>query len=117
MERHIFSQHGLSGEPIDSVTGLTRLQSQSMARRSYDKSYFHNWAKSRYQPGPWPSTYHRSNDNENDSNKSFWEMADKFKDLKELELIREIQGNVATIVHQNNQIIALLGSIFDTMRG
>ena len=117
MQRHISSQHGLSGEPIDSVTGLTRLQSRSMARRSYDNRYFHNSVKSVYQPSPGLSTYHRNNDNENDSDKSFWEMADKFKDLTELELLREIKGNSVTIVQQNNQIIALLVSIFNTRRG
>lgn len=107
-ERHIFSQHGLPGEPVDSVTGLTRAQSQ--ARSSCGKRYFDGARKSQLQQGSWPSYYPYRNDTQNESDKGFWELVDRVNDLKVLEILREMQRDIVTIMQQNNQIIALLVS-------
>jgi hypothetical protein len=114
-ERHILSQHGLSGEPIDSATGLTRVQSR--ARGSYGNRYFNDTRKSQLQQGSWPSYYPYRNDTQNESDKGFWELADRVKDLKVLEVLREMQGNMVTIMQQNSQIIALLVSFFNARPG
>jgi Txe/YoeB family toxin of Txe-Axe toxin-antitoxin module len=114
MERHILSQHGLSGEPIDSATGLTRVQSR--ARGSYGNRYF-NGARSQLQQGPWPSYYPYRSDTQNESDKRFWELADRVKDLKVLEMLREMQRDIVTIMQQNNQIIALLVGFFNARPG
>jgi hypothetical protein len=87
MERHILSQHGLSGEPINSATGLTRVQ--RWARGSYGNRYFNGARKSQLQQGSWPSYYPYRNDTQKESDKGFWELADRVKDLKVLEIVRE----------------------------
>jgi hypothetical protein len=115
MERHILSQHGLSGEPIDSASGLTRVQSR--ARGSYGNRYFKAARKSQLQQGSWPSYYPYRNDTQNESDKGFWELADRVKDLKVLEMLREIQRDIVTIMQQNSQIIALLVSFFNARPG
>jgi hypothetical protein len=111
MERHILSQHGLSGEPINSATGLTRAQSR--ARSSYGNKYYNGARNSRMQPGSRPSYYPYRNDTQNESDKGFWELADRIKDIKELEILREMQGNIVTIMQQNSRIIALLVNSFN----
>jgi hypothetical protein len=111
VERHILSQHGLSGEPIGFVTGLTRVQSR--ATRNYGNRYFNGATKSQLQGGSWPSYHPCRNDTQNESDKGSWELLDRVKDLKELEILREMQGNLVTIMEQNSQIIALLGSFFN----
>ena len=103
------------GEPIDSVTGLTRVQSR--ARGSYGNRYFNGARKSQLQQGSWPSYYPYRNDAQNESNKGFWEQADRVKDLKVLEILREMQRDMVTIMQQNNQIIALIVSFFNARPG
>jgi hypothetical protein len=114
-ERHIFSQHGLRGQPVDSVTGLTRAQSQ--ARGRCGKRYFSGARKLQLQQGSRPYYYPYGDDSQNESDKRFWELADRFKDLKVLEILREMQRDIVTIMQQNNQIIALLVSFFNTRIG
>jgi hypothetical protein len=111
MERHILSQHGLPGEPVDCVTGLTQ------ARSSYGKRYFDGARKSQLQQGSWPSYYPYRNDTQNESDKGFWELADMVKDLRVLEILREMQRDIVTIMQQNTQIIALLVSFFNARPG
>src|SRR5918999_1588258 len=108
MVRHIVTQHRMLGEPFDSATGLTRVQSR--ARGSYGNRYFNGARKSQLQQGSWPSYYPYRNDTQNESDKGFWELADRVKDLKVLEILREMQGNMVTIMQQNSQIIALIVS-------
>jgi hypothetical protein len=60
------------------------------------------------QPGSRPSYYPYRNDTQNESDKGFWELANRIKDIKELEILREMQGNIGTIIQQNSRIIALL---------
>jgi hypothetical protein len=115
MERHILSQHGLSGEPINSATGLTRVQ--RWARGSYGNRYFNGARKLQLQQGSWPSYYPYRNDTQKESDKGFWELADRVKDLKVLEILREMQGNMVTIMQQNSQIIALLVGFFNPRPG
>jgi hypothetical protein len=65
------------------------------------------------QPGSRPSYYAYRNDTQNESDKGFWELADRIKDIKELEILREMQGNIVTIMQQNSRIIALLVNSFN----
>ena len=100
MERHIRSQHGFSGEPIDSITGLIR-------GKPFRKPI---------QSRPWAPPYSSNNRSENNSDRKFWETADKVRITNELELLREIKGNLLAIRQQNTQIILLLGSIVNARR-
>jgi Txe/YoeB family toxin of Txe-Axe toxin-antitoxin module len=70
-----------------------------------------------YSKGSWPSYYPYRNDTQNESDKGFWEQADRVKDLKVLEILREMQRDIVTIMQQNNQIIALLVSFFNARPG
>lgn len=65
------------------------------------------------QPGLRPPYHPYRNDTQNESDKGFWELADRIKDIKELEILREMQGNIVTIMQQNSRIIALLGNFFN----
>ena len=65
------------------------------------------------QPGLRPPYHPYRNDTQNESDKGFWELADRIKDIKELEILREIQGNIVTIMQQNSRIIALLVNFFN----
>ncbi|HET6640002.1 MAG TPA: hypothetical protein VFG77_00145 [Nitrososphaeraceae archaeon] len=98
-------------EPVNSVTGLTRAQSR--ARGSSGNRYLNGTRKSQLPQGSWPSSYPYRNDTQNESDKGFWELADRVKDLKVLEILREMQGNMVTIMQQNSQIIELLVSFFN----
>jgi hypothetical protein len=100
VERHIKLQHGLSGEPIDSITGLIR-------GKSFRKPM---------QFRPWAAPSSSNNRSKNNSDNKFWEMADKIRITRELELLREIKGNLLAIRQQNTQIILLLGSIVNARR-
>jgi uncharacterized C2H2 Zn-finger protein len=104
MGRHIVSQHGLLGEPVDSLTGLTRVQSKT--RRSFGNRHFNSVRQLQLHGGSWPSY----NNTQNDRVRGFWEWADRTNDIKELKIIKEMQGNLVTIMQQNSQIIALLTS-------
>ena len=65
------------------------------------------------QPGLRPPYHPYRNDTQNESDKRFWDFADRIKDIKELEILREIQGNIVTIMQQNSRIIALLVNFFN----
>jgi hypothetical protein len=66
--------------------------------------------------GSWPSYYQSKEVKEDDSDKRFWELTDMYKNLKELELLKGLQGDLATIKQQNSQIIGLLVSMFNRGR-
>jgi hypothetical protein len=53
---------------------------------------------------------------EDDSDKRFWELTDMYRNLRELELLKGLEGDLATIKQQNSQIIALLVSMFNRGR-
>ena len=65
------------------------------------------------QPDLRPPYHPYRNDTQNESDKGFWEFADRIKDIKELEILREMQGNIVTIMQQNSRIIALLVNFFN----
>ena len=69
------------------------------------------------QPGSRPSYYPYRNDTQNESDKGFWELADRIRDIKELEILREMQGNIVTIMQQNSRLIALLVNFFNARPG
>jgi hypothetical protein len=69
------------------------------------------------QPGLRPPYHPYRNDTQNESDKGFWELADRIKDIKELEILREMQGNIVTIMQQNSRIIALLVNFFNVRPG
>jgi hypothetical protein len=115
MKRHIRLQHDTPAEPIDSITGLARFQRSMGVRGIHSNGYYRNSdPKSRF--GSWPSYYQGNEASEHDSDKRFWEWADMYKNLKELELLKGLQGDLATIKQQNSQIIALLVSMFNRGR-
>lgn len=87
---------------MDSITGLIR-------GRPYQKP-----SQTVYYFNPRPTQFFGDNRIEDDSAKAFWEAADKVNNLKELQLIQEIKGNLSFIIQQNTQIISLLGKILDT---
>jgi hypothetical protein len=78
MERHIRSQHGSSEEPIYFITGLIRGKSFHKPMQSMRASADHNGR-------------------EDNSNRKFWETADKVRITRELELLRELEGDLFTI--------------------
>ena len=115
MKRHIRLQHDAPAEPIDSITGLARFQRSMGVRGVHGNRYYRNSdPKSRF--GSWPSYYQGNEANEDDSDKRFWELTDMYRNLKELELLKGLQGDLATIKQQNSQIIALLVSMFNRGR-
>ena len=115
MKRHIRLQHDASTEPIDSITGLARFQRSRGVRGVYGSRYYRDSdPKSRF--GSWPSYYQGNEANEDDSDKRFRELTDMYKNLKELELLKGLQGDLAAIKQQNGQIIALLVSMFNRAR-
>jgi hypothetical protein len=82
---------------MDSITGLIRMRP---SRKPLQAGHYFN---------PRPPQLSGENRIENDSDKRFWEMADKVKTLKELELIQEIKGNLSFIMQQNAQMISFAG--------
>jgi hypothetical protein len=104
----------LIGRTYRLYHGLTRVK--STAQRSYANRYFSGARKSPLQEGSWPSYYPYRNETRNDSDKGFWELAGRVKDLKELKILREMQENLVAIMQQNSKIIALLGSFFNARR-
>jgi hypothetical protein len=79
-------------------------------RGVHGNRYYRN-SESRF--GSWPSHYQSNEAKEDDSDKRFRELTDMFRNLKELELLKGLQGDLATIKQQNSQIIALLVSMFN----
>ena len=69
------------------------------------------------QPGLRPPYHPYRNDTQNESDKRFWDFADRIKDIKELEILSEIQGNIVTIMQQNSRLIALLVNFFNARPG
>ena len=115
MKRHVRLQHDTLAEPIDSITGLARFKRSMGVRGVHGNRYYRNPdPKSRF--GSWPSSYQGNEVKEDDSEKRFWEWTDMYKNLKELELLKGLQGDLATIKQQNSQIIALLVSMFNRER-
>jgi hypothetical protein len=107
MKRHIRLQHDVPAEPIDSITGLARFQRSMGVRGVHGNRYYRNSdPKSRF--GSWPSYYQGNEAKEDDSDKRLWGLTDMYRNLKELELLKGLQGDLATIKQQNTQIIALL---------
>jgi hypothetical protein len=109
LTRHIALLHNSLGEPTDSVTGLTRLQKASYGDRAIRKL-----RQSYYRPSSWQSDSFPIDDIHNESYKEFWRLADR---IKWLELLKQMQGYLATIIQQNGQIIGLLDSLFRVTRG
>lgn len=114
VQRHIWLMHGLTVEPVDHLTGLTRSQLQHIARMNYKNGNFQRSASPIYQPrekrlNDWqPSSPYNIN---NDPDKKNWESIYWMKDLKIFETLKEIRENSARIVQQNIQIISQLARI------
>ena len=114
VQRHIRLMHGLTGEPVDHLTGLIRFQLQHTARMNYRNGNFQRSASSIYQPrekrlNDWQPSYpYNIND---DQDKKNWEAIYRMKDLKIMETLKEIRENSARIVQQNIQIISQLARI------
>jgi hypothetical protein len=114
VQRHIRLMHGLTGEPVDHLTGLIRFQLQHTARMNYRNGNFQRSASPIYQPrekrlNDWqPSYSYNIND---DQDKKNWEAIYRMKDLKIMETLKEIRENSARIVQQNIQIISQLARI------
>ena len=115
MKRHVRLQHDTLAEPIDSITGLARFQGSMSVRGYHGNRYYRNSDPISWF-GSWPSYYQSKEVKEDDSDKRFWELTDMYKNLKELELLKGLQGDLATIKQQNSQIIALLVSMFNRGR-
>jgi hypothetical protein len=114
VQRHIRLMHGLTGEPVDHLTGLIRFQLQHTARMNYRNGNFQRSASPIYQPrekrlNDWQPSYpYNIND---DQDKKNWEAIYRMKDLKIMETLKEIRENSARIVQQNIQIISQLARI------
>jgi hypothetical protein len=114
VQRHIRLMHGLTGEPVDRLTGLIRFQLQHTARMNYRNGNFQRSASPIYQPrekrlNDWQPSYpYNIND---DQDKKNWEAIYRMKDLKIMETLKEIRENSARIVQQNIQIISQLARI------
>jgi hypothetical protein len=114
VQRHIWLMHGLTVEPVDHLTGLTRFQLQHITRMNYKNGNFQRSASPIYQPrekrlNDWqPSSPYNIN---NDPDKKNWESIYWMKDLKIFETLKEIRENSARIVQQNIQIISQLARI------
>jgi hypothetical protein len=119
VQRHIRLMHGLTGEPVDYLTGLTRFQLQHTAGLNYRHGNFQRSASPIYQPREkrlkdWQPSYpYNSN---NDPDKKTWEALYMMKDLKILETLKEIRENSARIVQQNILIISQLARIINAGR-
>jgi hypothetical protein len=111
VQRHIRLMHGLTGEPVDHLTGLIRFQLQHTARMNYRNGNFQRSASPIYQPrekrlNDWQPSYpYNIND---DQDKKNWEAIYRMKDLKIMETLKEIRENSARIVQQNIQILSQL---------
>jgi hypothetical protein len=114
VQRHIRLMHGLTGEPVDHLTGLIRFQLQHTARMNYRNGNFQRSASPIYQPrekrlNDWQPSYpYNIND---DQDKKNWEAIYRMKDLKIMETLKEIRENSTRIVQQNIQIISQLARI------
>jgi hypothetical protein len=114
VQRHIRLMHGLTGEPVDHLTGLIRFQLQHTAWMNYRNGNFQRSASPIYQPrekrlNDWQPSYpYNIND---DQDKKNWEAIYRMKDLKIMETLKEIRENSARIVQQNIQIISQLARI------
>jgi hypothetical protein len=112
VQRHIRLMHGLTGEPVDHLTGLIRFQLQHTAWMNYRNGNFQRSASPIYQPrekrlNDWQPSYpYNIND---DQDKKNWEAIYRnMKDLKIMETLKEIRENSARIVQQNIQILSHL---------
>jgi hypothetical protein len=119
VQRHIRLMHGLTVEPVDHLTGLTRFQLQHTARMNYKNGNFQRSASPIYQPrekrlNDWQtsSPYNINND----PDKKNWEAIYWMKDLKIMETLKEIRENSARIVQQNILIISQLARIINAGR-
>jgi hypothetical protein len=119
VQRHINTIHRSAGrraEPIDYRSGLTREHSKVwdyLCRRSY------------YQQQQHPPYYQQQQEqsrlelgdqkryaNKDDPDRGFWTL---FNSVNVLKLLQEIQVKTTQIAQQNQQIIALLTRLIDTI--
>ncbi len=119
VQRHIRLMHGLTGEPVDHLTGLIRFQHQRPAGMNYRNGNFRRSASPIYQPREkrlidWQPSYPYKIDDDQD--KKTWEDIYRMKDLKILESLKEIRENSVHIVQQNNLIISQLARIINAGR-
>ena len=119
VQRHIRLMHGLTVEPVDHLTGLTRFKLQHTARMNYKNGNFQRSASPIYQPrekrlNDWQPSYpYNIND---DQDKKNWEDLYMMRDLTILKTLKEIRENSAHIVQQNILIISQLARIINAGR-
>jgi hypothetical protein len=126
IKRHINTLHPhLRGEPIDSVTGYTRAQIEA-ARKSLRPSYYYydpNTPFRKYSsPRSYTSTSHSYslsssqenvvNENSSAFAETFWDTTYKAMIFK---LFEYIKTDMARLMKQNEEIIALLRKITNNL--
>jgi hypothetical protein len=120
IKRHINTlHHHLRGEPLDSVTGYTRAQIEA-ARKSLRPSYYYD-PNTPFRNYSSPHSYTSTSDsysenvvNENSSpfGETFWDTTYKAMTFK---LFEDIKIDMARLMKQNEEIIALLRKITNNL--
>src|SRR5215207_1878578 len=122
VQRHINTIHfsgGRNAEPVDYRSGLTRERSkvcEYLCRRSYYQQQQQQQRPSYYQQQQEQRRLElrdqKDYGDKDDFDRGFWTWANS---LNGLQLLQEIQVKTTQIVQQNQQIIALLTRLINTI--
>lgn len=123
VQRHINTIHfsgGRNAEPVDYCSGLTREQSkvwEYLCRRSHSQQQQQRQQRPLYYQQQQEQRRLELRDqkdygNKDDPDRGFWTWVNSINGLR---LLQEIQVKTTQIVQQNQQIIALLTRLIDTI--